>query len=307
MGHKVVTDPDKARERVRRYHEEGWDFIKIYTRLSPEVYAAIIDEAGKLDFPVAGHVPYPVVEQDYGLAQPLVTIEHTEEIFQGPLDHKFDEAPVVAVARQLKAMNATLTPTLLIFDHLVAIARGKEEFLDGIPMEQLNPLMKWFTDKTAGQRWLDADEGLTEYLERENEFLAHITRVLHEEGVELVAGSDCGVIYALPGRSTHDELRLMREAGIPHADVLRMATLGPAAVLGVAEELGSIEAGKVADAVLTETNPLQDISALASPRAVLKNGQWLRREVLEDLEKSAARPSSFYLTFGRMLEFLLFA
>ena len=74
FAHKVVGDPDDARERIRRYHEAGFDFVKVYTRLSVEVYEAIIDEAGKLDFPVAGHVPYAVVAEDYSLGIPMVSL-----------------------------------------------------------------------------------------------------------------------------------------------------------------------------------------------------------------------------------------
>lgn len=83
--HKVVEDPGEARERIRRYHEAGFDLVKIYTQLSVDVFEAIIDEAGKLDFPVAGHVPYAVVAEDYSLGVPMASLEHTEEIYQGPL------------------------------------------------------------------------------------------------------------------------------------------------------------------------------------------------------------------------------
>ncbi len=135
LGQKIVTDPDKARELVRRYHSQGWDFIKAYARLDVPVYAAIIDEAARLDFPVAGHVPYPVVEADYRLAKPMVTLEHTEDIFQGPLEYQYDDDAVKTIAGQLKDMNATVTPTLMIFDHLTRLASDKQAFLDELPLE----------------------------------------------------------------------------------------------------------------------------------------------------------------------------
>ncbi len=306
LGHKIVTDPDEARAMVRRYHEDGWDFIKAYARLEVPVYEAIIDEAARLDFPVAGHVPYPVVEADYRLAEPMVTLEHTEDIFQGPLAYQYDDEAVVAIAETLDEMNATITPTLMIFDHLTRLAREKQAFLDELPLETLNPMMRLFVDKTAGSRWLNASEPLQDSLEKRNEYFQHITRVLHETGVTLVLGTDWGAIYAIPGSSTHDEIELLQRAGLPVEAILAMGTINAARVLRVDDRLGTIEEGKVADLVLVEQNPLEEPGGLRRPLAVVKNGQWLDADDLERLEQSAANPSSIYLTAGRVLEFVLF-
>lgn len=306
LGHKVVTDPDEARAMVRRYHEDGWDFVKAYARLDVPVYEAIIDESARLDFPVAGHVPYPVVEADYGLATPMVTLEHTEDIFQGPLEYQYDDEAVQLIAGQLKDMNATVTPTLMIFDHLTRLASEKEAFLDELPLDYLNPMMKLFVDKTAGARWLGAGEHLQESLDKRNRYFQYITRVLHEAGVNLVLGTDWGAIYAIPGASTHDEIALLRQAGLPADVILAMGTINAARVLRVDDRLGSIEAGKLADLVLVEENPLADPGYLRRPLAVVKNGQWLDKDDLALLAESARNPSSIYLTMGRVLEFVLY-
>lgn len=306
LAHKIVTDPDQAREMVRRYHADGWDFIKAYARLDVPVYEAIIDEAGKLDFPVAGHVPYPVVEADYGLAEPMVTLEHTEDIFQGPLHYQYDDEALAAIAAQLKAMNATITPTLMIFDHLTQLAREKQAFMDELPLEYLNPMMKRFVDGTAGARWLEAGEKLQASLEQRNEYFQHITRVLHDTGVNLVLGTDWGAVYAIPGSSTHDEIALLQKAGLPTDAILRMATTNAARILRVEDQLGSIETGKIADLVLISRNPLDDPGQLRHPLAVVKNGQWLAPDDLDQLKESASNTSSTYRTMGRVLEFLLY-
>ena len=305
LGQKVVTEPDKARELVRRYHSQGWDFIKAYARLDVPVYEAIIDEAGRLEFPVAGHVPYPVVEADYRLAKPMVTLEHTEDIFQGPLEYQYDDDAVKAIARQLKDMNATITPTLMIFDHLTRLARDKQAFLDELPLEYLNPMMKRFVDATAGERWLGASEKLQASLEKRNSYFQYITRVLHETGVNLVLGTDWGAIYAIPGSSTHDEIALLQEAGLPAEVILKMATINAARVLRVEDRLGSIVEGKTADLILVAQNPVTDLKYLRQPLAVVKNGQWLHKNELDRLKKTASNTSSTYFTMGRVLEFLI--
>lgn len=307
FAHKVVTSAEAARDKVRRYQSQGWDFIKVYTRLAPDVYAAIVDEADKLGFPAAGHVPYPVVELDYGLAEPLVTIEHTEELFQGPLGYDDDPDAVLAIADALKAMNATVTPTLMIFDHLTLIARDKNDYVKSLPLEYLNPLMRFVEDRTSGARWLQAGKGLQDSLEQRNALFKTITRVLHERQVNLVLGSDGGAIYTVPGPATHDEIALMQQSGLSNDAILQMATISAARVLGVEDELGSIEVGKTADLVMAADNPLDEIGGLRDPIAVIKGGQFLDRDALERLRESARNPSGYYTTFGRLLEFMLLA
>ncbi len=304
LAHKVVTDPDTARDMVRDFHEQGWDFIKVYTRLSVPVYEAIVDEAQKLDMPVAGHVPYAVVEANYDLSASMVTLEHTEEIFQGPLGYAYDEEAVASIAAHLHAMNATVTPTLMIFDHLAQLSRDKQGFVDTLELKYLNPFMKYFESKTSVTRWLTASDKTRDAMDERNDYFQYITGVLHETGVNLVLGSDSGIMYAVPGISTHDEIALLHEAGLPNAAILRMATLNAARILGVAEDFGSIEEGKIADLVLTKVNPMTDLASLRAPTAVVKNGQWLGPQELQQLRKSAENPSNAYLTFGRLLEFV---
>ena len=91
----------------------------------------------------------------------------------------------------------------------------------------------------------------------------------------LVAGSD-----AMPAFTMHRELELYALAGIPNADVLRIATLGSARVIGVAEQTGSIEPGKAADLLLLDGNPLQDISAIRRGVLVMKGDTLYRPEEL---------------------------
>lgn len=306
FAHKVVEDPGDARERIRRYHEAGFDFVKVYTRLSVEVYKAIIDEAGNLDFPVAGHVPYAVVAEDYSLGIPMVSLEHTEEIYQGPLDYSYDEEDVEAIVQQLREMRATLTPTLLIFDHLTQIARHKQAFVDSLELQYLNPFMRFAEAKGSVSRWLSADDDLRDSLKERNAFFQRLTLALHEAGVNMVTGSDSGVLYAIPGQATHDEIALLKQAGLPTDAVLEMATIKAARVLRVDDRLGTIEIGKVADLVVTQENPLVELGSLREPVAVIRNGQWLDQSTLRVLRESATHPSSMYYTFGRLLEFVFY-
>ena len=203
-------------------------------------------------------------------------------------------------------MRATLTPTLLIFDHLTQIARHKQAFVDSLELQYLNPFMRFVEAKGSVSRWLNASNDLRDSLEKRNAFFQRLTLALHEAGVNMVAGSDSGVLYAIPGQATHDEIALLKQAGLPTDAILEMATIEAARVLRVDDRLGTIEVGKVADLVVTLENPLVEPGRLREPVAVIRNGQWLDQSTLRALRESATHPSNMYYTFGRLLEFVFY-
>jgi imidazolonepropionase-like amidohydrolase len=106
---------------------------------------------------------------------------------------------------------------------------------------------------------------------------------LNEAGVVLLAATDVGIPMLVPGISLHEELVLLVEAGLTPLEALRAATLNPARVLGSADSLGTIEAGKLADLVLLDANPLADIGNTQRIRAVVADGRVYRRADLERL------------------------
>ena len=103
----------------------------------------------------------------------------------------------------------------------------------------------------------------------------------------ILAGSDCPNPYTYPGFSLHDELGWLVRAGLPAAAALRAATLDPARFLGLADSLGSIAEGKVADLVLLDADPLADIANTKRIRAVIQGGKWWGRPGLDSLLTSA--------------------
>jgi imidazolonepropionase-like amidohydrolase len=108
-------------------------------------------------------------------------------------------------------------------------------------------------------------------------------RLLNDAGVLLLAATDVGIPMLVPGLSLHEELVLLVEAGLTPLEALRTATLNPARVLGVADSLGSIEVGKVADLVLLDANPVANIRNTQRIRAVVTNGRLYRRADLDRL------------------------
>jgi len=106
---------------------------------------------------------------------------------------------------------------------------------------------------------------------------------LNQAGVPILAGSDCPNPYVYPGFSLHDELGLLVRAGLTPAEALRTATINPARFLGLTDSLGVVATGKVADLVLLDGNPLQDIANTKRIRAVIQGGRLLNRRALDGL------------------------
>ena len=106
---------------------------------------------------------------------------------------------------------------------------------------------------------------------------------LHRAGVPLMTVSDLGFLNTYPGVSLHDELALFVQAGVSPLDALRASTIGPARYSGKEEEWGSVEAGKVADVVILDGNPLQDISNVRNISAVIVRGRIFDRAALDAL------------------------
>lgn len=303
LANVAVSDVDKARQTVKQYKSDGWDYINVHANLAADVYRAIIDEAEMQDIPVVGQVPFEIVEQDYRLAGKMRSLEHAKDIFEGPLDASFDGTKLERTAQELAAIGATVTPTLMIFDHQLQLAEKKQVYLDSLSLEYLNPLARLLVDHRDARPWLAADQELQEDLARQNSFHKVIVRRFHRNKVNMVLGSNSGALYTIQGMSTHDEMDLMVNAGLSPWSVLKNATTNAARVASVDKTHGSVEIGKKADLLLVWENPLFDLSVLREPRAVFKNGQYLDRERILELRVSSLEQSHPYRSLGRLLEF----
>jgi imidazolonepropionase-like amidohydrolase len=110
-----------------------------------------------------------------------------------------------------------------------------------------------------------------------------IVGAMHKAGVNILAGTDVGEPYCMPGFSLHDELRRFVEAGISPVDALRSATYKPAEFLGLLDSLGTVEAGKLAEMVLLDANPLDDINNTTKINMVFTGGRVYRRPALDSI------------------------
>ena len=122
-----------------------------------------------------------------------------------------------------------------------------------------------------------------------------VVGLMHRTGVGLLAGTDFGSknAYVFAGFSLHDELARFVEAGLTPREVLQKATVNPAKFLGREKDFGRIEKGQLADAVVLDANPLEDIANTRRINAVVLNGRYFDRKALDamlaDAEAMARR------------------
>ncbi|HZU36102.1 MAG TPA: amidohydrolase family protein, partial [Gemmataceae bacterium] len=114
-----------------------------------------------------------------------------------------------------------------------------------------------------------------------------LVRAMHRAGVKFLAGTDTESLDVFPGISLHDELALLVEAGLTPMEALQAATSNPAQCLG-RHDLGTVEKGKLADLVLLDANPLEDIHNTKRIRAVVFGGRLLEQTELQARLKEVA-------------------
>jgi imidazolonepropionase-like amidohydrolase len=113
-------------------------------------------------------------------------------------------------------------------------------------------------------------------------------RLMHKEGVGVLAGTDFGILLVYPGFSLHDELEaLVKEGGLTPFEALQSATKNPPHFFNLQNETGTIETGKIADLVLLTANPLENISNTKKIHSVILNGKYLSPLDLLKLLKTA--------------------
>ena len=131
-----------------------------------------------------------------------------------------------------------------------------------------------------GARLSEADKAVLEGL-----FAAHmtLTKAFADAGVPMMTGSDYGGGWLLPGFSLHQEFDLLGEAGVTPLQVLQMTTLNPATFLGREDEMGNVSKGMLADLVLLNGNPLDDVQNLHGIGGIFKSGTYFSPEDIGDL------------------------
>ncbi len=286
----VARNEDEGRKAVRKVKQWGADFVKVYSLLPREAYFAIADEAKRQGISFAGHVPSSVSPAEASDAGQK-SIEHLTGMRARAeaiaLETYNDRKASELFARFVK--NETWQcPTLTVLSGKAFF--GDENFLRDRRLKFIPPRIK--------ERWSQriANRNEANYANAKKVFQKELEIVgaMRKAGVQLLAGTDTGNPFCFPGFSIHDELALLVIAGLTPVEALRSATLNPAKFLGLDKTLGTIEQGKVADLVLLDANPLEEVRNTQRIIAVISNGRLFDRKalnkMLDQAEAAANRP-----------------
>ena len=296
LNHQIVETAEEARAAVRDQFEQGYRRIKVYSNLRRPAYEAIRDEAKSLGIPVTGHTPegvrrdgipdlYPFdIAFNELLDDQFETIEHVESIVWHGMRNRHDAEKGRALARQIAQAGVAVDPTLIAFANLVRIAQTKGAHLQREGTETLNPFVR-STETAQSERWAQEDAARAQ---AQLQFYIDFTRMLAEEGVTLVTGSDAGIATNIPGVSLHDEFDLLIKAGLTPVQILRAATINATHALDQEDEFGRIEVGQRADLLLIEGDPTSEIELLRRPSTVVAAGRVYDAQSLEALRQSAS-------------------
>jgi imidazolonepropionase-like amidohydrolase len=248
--------PEEGRAIVRKYHALGFGQMKLYDLLAPDVVGAICDEAHKLGMTVTGHLPR-------SLSITAAVDSGMDQFAHLPVRGDAQADSTRRVIAYLKAHGTVIDPTESwneIGGH--STAESLQSFQP--VLQHLPPPFVQFRVANWGSAAIDPATAHA----RLARSLATI-RALHEAGVPIVAGTDEGV----PGFSVYREMELYVMAGFSPMDALRAATAVPAAALRADKDVGTVEAGKRADLLVLDRNPLDDISNIRTVRFVMQDGR----------------------------------
>ncbi len=273
-GSTIVDSADVARSVVKQQKAAGYDFIKVYTRLSLDAYNAIVAEAKTQAIPVVGHVPTSV-GLDAALASGQRSIEHLDGFLP------VGGAPRVGASEVNQTVSAGTwnCPTLVLMERFSRLDDPAQleslaglEYIDVETRERWNPandfrLQSW-TPKTFARARAQTITA------------SNLVADLSRAGAHLILGTDTGNPYVIPGFAAHDELRLLVDAGLTPWQAIRTATASAAEFMEKRGEFGVIAAGARADLLVVDRDPLLAVDALADPALVIVRGRVLTREQL---------------------------
>ena len=259
-GHNSTVTVAEAVHIIDSLKAAGDAFVKFHGAPdNPVIFFALLREARRVGLPFVGHLPFTGINEVIASDSGYASVEHLSEMV-GCFPHmawiqvdSFNLQRCMPGAAALARNETYVTPTLYMFS-----MSGRQSMLN----------------------WNAQAPQYGQYVQ-----------LLHRVGVPMLAGTDVvynagSAVYAPtsePGRSLHEELRLLVRAGLTPAAALQTATLNPARFFNAADSLGTVAVGKVADLVLLDADPLANITNTLTIRAVVANGRYFDRAALDRL------------------------
>ncbi len=256
FGHIVAETPEEGRAVVRRYHDAGFQQIKLYTFLAPDVVRAIADEAHRLGMTVTGHVPRALTTME-GVEAGMDQINHLNYAASAMRE----PAGAEAATAFFKQHHTVIDPTVG-WGEMAGHAKSVDvaTFEPGITRAPFA-----LEEKFRAMGGTATEDQMRTRLAQNLDTI----RALHKAGVAIVPGSDTGLV----GYGLHREIELYVEAGMTPLEAIQSATIVSAKAMRLDGDVGTVEVGKRADLIIVDADPLADIHNLRKISGVITNGR----------------------------------
>ncbi|MDQ3808259.1 MAG: amidohydrolase family protein [Thermoproteota archaeon] len=260
---KQVSTEEEAREEVRHQAAAGVDYVKLYVGLPPNLVKAAIEEAHNRGIRVIGHLYLTSWTDAAKLGIDALTHgvpvnpfllpsgDKREQFLEnggGPFDHflwldlvDLNSMEIKEMVHALVENDIPVDPTLSIYEAMLKDDNGSG-----------------FSNPQNQLRWSK---------------VLQLTKMMYDNGVQILSGTDIPNFGLIPGASLHHELELLAEAGIKPSEVIEIATNNGATALGIDDRVGTIQPEKQADMIILSSNPLEDISNTKKIEAVIVDGK----------------------------------
>lgn len=292
----TVADPEAGRAMVRAQKAAGYDHLKLHPGLDTPKFLAIADEAKKQGIFYGGHVSL-----DVGLVTSVTrgyrSVEHIDGFLEamlpdgtvidptvsGPFNMNLvgqvDKSKLAGLIQLCLDNKTWMAPTMTLFERYFGYQPAYELrqqpemlYLPGLLVTQ------WFNTKSK----MESDGVLAEakvkpYLE----FRQWLFLELHKAGVPMIMSSDSPQVFNVPGFSIHREIESMSKAGMSNHEILKTGTVNPAKYMEQEGQWGVLKPGAAAEFVMVQKNPLEDLTTMQKPQAIMIQGKFIQRDELQ--------------------------
>lgn len=307
-----VGTPEEISKALDYLQSRSVDFVKITENtMQPEIFLEALRQAKARGMQTSGHLPVQLT-LDQVMQAGLGSIEHqsyalrgatpreaelTAQVAAGKLTAReamrasiesFDEATARATFRRMAAAGMSITPTLVgsqVTAYLDQDDHAHDDYLKYIG-KGLRKTYEWRVQRAAKD-----DAAAIAYRHAAYEKAAALLPLMQQEGVNIIAGTDAGFLnsFDYPGQGLHDELGIFVKQGLTPQQALQAAVINGPRFMGKLERYGAVAAGKAADLLVLDANPLQDIANTRKVRMVLSQGKVYERSKLDAMLESARR------------------
>jgi imidazolonepropionase-like amidohydrolase len=272
----TAETPEQGAALVADHKREGYDFIKVYGTLRPDVFRAIAAACKREHIALTGHINRQIPSNDVFEAGQVLAA-HAEDLIFARYDHPPTKEELTTLADDVRLSGITVTANVAINPATGDQVRNLDEVLSRDEAQYLSAatFSRWIR---ANNRNVDEDpkQHLANLLEAQAMDLLFI-RLLHERNVPIVLGTDASA-YGFPGESAWEELKQTQAAGHTRFEALATATRNSGKYLNThidhTQSVGTVTVGATADLLLLDSNPLTTDFKRSNLAGIVLRGRW---------------------------------